>query len=59
MIAAKNLAFIEPTLSTKCCSFRKRQYDENDNDEHNHPRNLLKSIIFCGCYDNNLIEKHI
>jgi len=24
---------IEPTLSARCRSFRKRQYDENNNDE--------------------------
>jgi len=36
MIVVKRLAFdmsIEPTLLTKCRRFRKRQYDENDNDE--------------------------
>ena len=36
MIVAKNIAFdmnIEPTLSIKFRSFRKRKYDENDNDE--------------------------
>jgi len=36
MIVAKSLAFdmsIEPTLSKKCRSFGKRQYDENDNGE--------------------------
>jgi hypothetical protein len=27
---------IEPTLPTKCHSFKKRQYDENDNDEQIH-----------------------
>lgn len=36
MIVVEILAFdvsIEPTLPTKHCSFKKRQYDENDNDE--------------------------
>lgn len=49
MIVAKSLAFdmsVEPTLSTKCCSFRKRQYGDNDNDKQiQSPRNHLESII--------------
>jgi len=38
---------IKPTLSIECHSFRKRQYDENDNDgQIQSPGNLLESIIF-------------
>jgi len=36
-----------PILSTKCCNFRKRQYDENDNDEQiQSPEEFVRVIHF-------------
>jgi len=44
---------IEPTLSARCRSFRKRQYDENNNDEQiQSPKKSFRVNHFfccCGC----------
>jgi len=64
IVAKKNLAFdmsIEATFPTKCRNFRKRQYDENDNDEQiQSPAKSSRINHFLVVVDNNnFIENYI